>query len=98
MREQLGPDGCKPIDERFQMADGSYIIWEEIAGFLSQRFGNEDEILDVQPALFRLQPRQVRGRDGNCSRDVRLAATFRLAKLPENAAVHASCRCMSLAK
>src|ERR1043165_7290918 len=72
MRELLGPNGCKPIDERFQMPDGSYIVRKEITGLLSERFGDVDEILHVQPALFPLQSGEVCGRDGNGSRHIRL--------------------------
>ena len=63
MRELLGPNGCKPIDERFQMPNGSDIIRKEIAGLLSERFGDADEVVDVQPALFDLQSGEVCRRD-----------------------------------
>ncbi len=88
LREQLGSNTCEAIDERFQVADGSQIIREQIARFLSERLGNLDEILEVQPALSRLQPREVRGRNGDGPGYVGLATTFRLAKLPEDASVH----------
>lgn len=61
MGELLGPNGGKAIDERFQMRDGSYVIRKEIAGLLSERLGDVDEILDVQPALLPLQSGEVRG-------------------------------------
>ena len=88
MREQFGSNSCQAIDERFHMADGSNIIRKEIAGLLSQRFGDADEIIDVQPALFCLQSRQVGGRNGDGSGHVRLAAPLRFPKMPEDAAIH----------
>ena len=98
MREQFGPDGGKPIDQRFQMPNRSYVIRKEIAGFLSQRFRDVDEILDVQPALFRLQSGEVCGRDGDRSRHIRLAATPGFPKMPEDAAIHEVNDCTTLAK
>jgi hypothetical protein len=97
MGELLGPNGGKPIDERFQMPEGSGIIRKEIAGLFSERFGDVDEVVDVQPALFGLQSGEVCRRDGHSSRHIRLAATFRLAKLPEDASIHAQFDCTSLA-
>lgn len=97
MREQFGPDGSEPVDERFQMRDRADVVRKEVARFLAQRLGDADEILDVQTALFRLQPGEVCGRDRYSSRHLGLAAAFRFTKLPEDAAVHASCGCTSLA-
>ena len=97
MWEQLRSHRCKPVDERFHMADGTYVIRKEIARFLSELLDDFDEILEVQPALFRLQSSEMCGRNGDSSRDVGLAATLGFPKMPEDAAVHASDDCTTLA-
>ena len=97
MREQLRPYRCKPVEKRFHMAHGTNVIRKEIARLLSQLYGNVDEIVDVQPALFPLQSSQMGGGNGDRPRDVGLAAPLRFPKLPEDAAVHAQNDCTTLA-
>lgn len=97
MREQLRWNGCEAVDEWFQVTDRAQIIRKEIARFLSERLGNADEIFDVQPALSRLQSCEVSGRHGDGAGYIRLAATLRLAELPEDAAVHVRFKCTPLA-
>ena len=61
MREELGWNGGKAVDERFYVADRAHIVWKQVARFLTKRFRDAHEILDVQPALLSLQPGEVSG-------------------------------------
>src|SRR5438105_9175924 len=71
------------------MADLAEVVREEIAGLFAERFGDADEVLDVQTALIRLQPGQLRRRDLYAPGDLRLEPAFRFPELPEDSTVHA---------
>lgn len=88
MGKELGRDGGEAVEERFHVPHRSYIIRKEIAGLLSQRLRDADEILDVQPALLALQSGQVCGRHRHRFRYISLASTFRLAEMPQDPAIH----------
>ena len=88
MREELGWNGGKAVDERFYVAHRAHIVWKQVARFLTKRFRDAHEILDIQPALLTLQPGEVGGRNRYGFRDVSLAPPLRLAEMPENAPVH----------
>lgn len=97
MRKKIGANRCQPIDERFQMADVSEIVRQQIARLFTERFRNTDEILHIQAALTRFKPGQMRRGDPHASSEVSLTACLRFTKLPKNAAVHASQSCTHLA-
>src|ERR1043166_2757751 len=67
--EKLGRNVGQAVDERLQMGDVAEIVREEMARPFAERFGDLDEVLEVQPALTRLEPRQMRRRDSDVPRD-----------------------------
>ena len=79
------------------MADVTEIVREEIARLLAESFGDADEILDVQPALIRFQPRELRRGDPHAPGHLGLEAAFRFAELPEDSTVHTDRPCTRLA-
>ena len=70
------------------MADVAEIVRQQVARLFAESFGDADEIHDVQPALIRFQPGQLRRRDPDAPRDVGLAASLRFAQVPENSTIH----------
>jgi hypothetical protein len=50
-------DREQPIDERLEVPDVTEMVEQEIARFFTESFGEADEILHVQTALIRFQPR-----------------------------------------
>ena len=88
MREELEGNDGKAIDERVYVAHRPHIVWKQIAWFLTKRFGDAHEILDIQPALPCLQPGEVGWRDRHGFRYFSLAPPLRLAEMPEDAPIH----------
>src|SRR4051795_1517246 len=86
--EELGTDRRQAVDERLQIAEVADVVGEEIAGLLAEGLGDANEILDVQPPLIGLQPRELRGGDSDAPGHLGLEPAFRFAELPEDAAVH----------
>src|ERR1700724_1436657 len=69
------------------MSDVTQVVGKEIARLFTERFGDPDEVLEVQAALIRFQPGQLRGGDPYTSRDRGLTAASRFTKLPEDSTV-----------
>lgn len=76
------------IDERLHTTDLPEVVRRKITRPFTQDLGNTYEILDVQPALVRLQPGELSRRDPHASRHLGLASSLRFAEVPQDATVH----------
>lgn len=86
--EKLGWDGRQAIDQRLQMANPTQIVGKKISRLFAKGFDQLDEVLEIETALVRFQPRKLRRGDSNASRHFGLASPFHLPELPENSSVH----------
>ena len=86
--KKLRVEGRQPVDDRFQMTDLPEVVRKEIARLFAESFGDADEVLDIQPALIRFQPGQLRGRDPHAPGHFGLASPLRFAELSEDLAIH----------
>lgn len=58
--KQLDRDRGQAIDERFEVTDVAEVIGEEIARFFAEGFSDADEVLDIEAALIRFEPCELR--------------------------------------
>src|SRR5438045_2050127 len=72
--EELRLHRGQPVDERLETTDVTEVIRQKVARLFAELLGDADEVLDIQPALIRFQPRQLRRRDPDAPRHFGLSA------------------------
>ena len=79
------------------MSDVAEVIRKKIARLFAESGDDGGEILDVQTALIRFQPGELRRGNPDAPRYVRLGTSLRFAELPEDSTVHGEISCTNIA-